>query len=139
MKINEECIRDVLEYLIDNITIEIKNNKGDFHSLSLLHIMKAFKEKYSMEDIWYSIYNLSQDRFIETNDIRSNSRNGFAFVNIYNITHRGHNFYETIQPDTVWDKTKTVINNVGVHTLGFIESVAHDVIVESTKKIVSSF
>ena len=93
MKINEECIRDVLSYLINNLTIQIINNKkGDFNSISLLSLMETFDEKYSKEDVWYSIYNLSQDRYIETDDIRSKSRNGFAFVNIYNVTHRGHEF-----------------------------------------------
>lgn len=71
MRINEECIRDILKYLIKNITVKIKNNKGDFDSLSLLHIMNVFENQYSKEDVWYSVYNLSQDRFIETNDIRS--------------------------------------------------------------------
>lgn len=89
MKINEECIRDVLSYLIDNLTIQISNNRGDFNSISILSLMKNFEEKYSKEDIWYSIYNLSQDGFIETNDVRKQSRNGFAFVDIYNVTHRG--------------------------------------------------
>lgn len=66
MKINEECIRDILSYLIENLTLQISNNKGDFNSISLLSLMKNFDEKYSREDIWYSIYNLSCDRFIET-------------------------------------------------------------------------
>ena len=66
MKINEECIRDILSYLANNLTIKISNNnKGDFNSISLLSLMKFFDNKYSKEDIWYSIYNLSQDRFIE--------------------------------------------------------------------------
>ena len=72
MKINEECIRDVLSYLANNLTIQIINNKkGDFNSVSLLSLMITFDEKYSKEDVWYSIYNLSQDRYIETDDIRS--------------------------------------------------------------------
>ena len=136
MKINEECIRDVLSYLVDNLTIQISNNRGDFNSISLLSLMKNFEEKYSKEDIWYSIYNLSQDGFIETNDIRKQSRNGFAFVDIYNVTHRGHQFNEIIQPPTIWNKTKSVVSKVGIHTLDFIENTAHDIDVESAKQAV---
>ena len=73
----------------------------------------------------------------ETDDIRSKSRNGFAFVNIYNVTHRGHEFYEIIQPESIWDKTKSVVSKVGVHTLGFIECTAHDIAVESAKQAVT--
>lgn len=137
MKINEECIRDILKYLIENLTIQIDKTKGGFNSLSLLSVMKEFDNKYSREDVWYSIYNLSQDRFIETNDICKQSLNGFAFVEIYNVTHRGHQFYETIQPETIWNKTKSVVSKVGVHTLNFIEGTAHDIAVESAKQAIT--
>ena len=138
MKMNEDCTRDILTYLVENLTIQIdeKHNKGGFNEISMLMIMKEFDNKYQCEDVWYSIYNLSQDGFIETNNIREQSRVGFAFVEIYNVTHRGHQLYETIQPENIWDKTKSVVSKVGVHTLGFIESVAHDVAVESAKQAV---
>lgn len=137
MKINEECIRDILKYLIENLTIQIDKTRGGFNNLSLLSIMKEFENQYSREDIWYSIYNLSQDRFIETNDIRKQSLNGFAYVEVYNVTHRGHQFYETIQPEPIWDKTKSIVSKVGVHTLNFIEGTAHDIAVESAKQAIS--
>lgn len=134
MKMNEDCIRDILGYLVDTLILNISDTKGDFQNASLLSVMKKFSDKYSKEDIWYSVYNLSCDRFIETNDIRKQSRNGFAYVEIYNVTHRGHQFYESIKPQPIWDKTKSVISKVGVHTLGFIEGVAHDVVVETAKE-----
>lgn len=137
MKINEECIRDILRFCVENLTLKITNNKGDFSSVSMLFIMKKFESTYSKEDIWYSIYNLSQDKFIETNDIRGQSRNGFAYVEVYNVTHRGHEFYESIQPESLWKQTKSIISKVGVHTLSFVENVAHDVAVETAKQAVS--
>lgn len=50
------------------------------------------------------------------------------------MTHRGHQFYESIRPEPIWNKTKSIISKVGVHTLDFIEGVAHDVAVESAKQ-----
>lgn len=138
MRLNEECIRDTLQYLVDNLELNLTDLKGDFNSLSLLSVMKHFDNIYSKEDIWYSIYNLSKDNFIETNDIRKNSVNAFAYVYIFNVTHRGHNFYESIQPEPIWNKTKNVVSKVGVHTLEFMESVAHDIILESAKQIILS-
>lgn len=134
MRINEDCIREVLKHLVETLTLNIKDNKGDFNNVSMLSVMKKFDDTYSREDVWYSIYNLAQDRFIEANNIREQSRNGFAFVNIYNVTHRGHQFYESIRPEPIWNKTKSIISKVGVHTLDFIEGVAHDVAVESAKQ-----
>lgn len=139
MKINEDCIRDVLQYYVDELSINfISHNRCDFNEISLLKTIKHFEDKYSQEDVWYAVYNLSQDRFIETNDIRKTSRDaGLAHVSIYNVTHRGHQFNESIQPEAIWDKTKTIVSKVGVHTLGFIESVAHDVAVEVGKQAVT--
>lgn len=137
MKMNEDCIRDILKYLVENLAITIKDKKGGFNDISLLAVMNKFDDKYSREDVWYSVYNLSQDRFIDTNDVRKHSLDGFAFVEIYNVTHRGHQFYESIQPDTIWSKTKSVVSKVGVHTLSFIEDVAHEVAVESAKQAVT--
>lgn len=138
MKINEDCIKDVLEYFVENLSIKITGYKGGFNKISMQSVMEYFLEKYSKEDVWYSIYNLSQERYIETNNIIEQSHSGFGFVFIFNVTHKGHQLYESIQPKPVWDKTKSVISKVGVHTLNFIESVAHDVAVESAKQIIDN-
>ena len=137
MKMNEDCMRDVLVHLVENLSIQINGNKGGFNKISLLSVMEKFKDKYSREDIWYSVYNLYCDRFIESDDIRKQSLQGFAFTEIFNVTHRGHQLYESIQPDTIWSKTKSIISKVGVHTLSFIEDVARDVAVESAKQAVT--
>ena len=138
MKINEECVRDVLDYLVNNLHLVIvRNIKGDFNSIDLLELMQYFDGEYTHEDVWYSVYNLEQSGYIETNNIRENSKSAFAHANISNVTHRGHEFYESIKPQSVWKKTKSVISKVGVHTLGFIETVAHDVAVESAKQLIN--
>ena len=56
---------------------------------------------------------------------------------IENITYLGHQFLETVRPEPIWNKTKSVVSKVGVHTLGFIEGVAHDIAVESAKQAVT--
>lgn len=139
MKMNEDCIRDILQYYVENLEIQFgTHNRCSFSEISLLATIEKFKDEYTKADIWYSVYNLSQDRFIETNDIYRISRDpGLAYVIIYNVTHRGHQFYESIQPEPIWDKTKTVVSKVGIHTLSFIESVAHDVAVEAGKQAVT--
>lgn len=54
---------------------------------------------------------------------------------IYN--KKFHKFLETIKPELIWNKTKSIISKVGVHTLNFIEDIAHDVAVESAKQAVT--
>lgn len=139
MKINEDCIRDILRYYVENLEVFFgTHNRCGFSEITLLATIEKFKDEYTKADIWYSVYNLSQDRFIETNDIYRISRDsGLAYVIIYNVTHKGHQFYESIQPEPIWNKTKKVVSKIGVHTLDFIECVAHDIAIESAKQAVT--
>jgi hypothetical protein len=50
---------------------------------------------------------------------------------------KGHQFAETIKEPTVWEKTKSIANKVGNHTLRFLENLAHDVAVEIAKQTLS--
>ena len=131
MKLNPDCIRDVLLYLEENIKIDNRT----FMPISLKSLQEVF-ENYSEEDIFYSVYNLKQAKFIEGKftDIKDTK---MAICEIQNITYVGHQFLETVRPKPIWDKTKSVVTKVGVHTLGFIEEIAHDIAVESAKQAVS--
>ena len=43
---------------------------------------------------------------------------------IDSMTYAGHTFIENIRPQSVWDKTKSIISKVCSHTLEFIEDTA---------------
>lgn len=58
-------------------------------------------------------------------------------LEIKEVTYLGHNFYNFIQDDTVWNKTKTIIAKAGNHTLKFIEDTAQMVAVASAKQAVT--
>lgn len=131
MKLNPDCIRDVLLYLEENLTI----SNRVFNPITLSTLQNSLS-KYSKEDVFYSVYNLRQIGFIEGrfNDV-SNMK--MQFCDIENITYAGHQFLATVKPETIWNKTKSVVSKVGVHTLAFIEGVAHDMAVESAKQAVT--
>lgn len=131
MKLNLDCIRDVLLYLEDNLIIE----KHVFKPIELKTLQNDLK-KYTPEDVFYSVYNLYQIHFIEGkfNDV-SNMK--MMFCEIENVTYAGHQFLASVRPESIWSKTKSVVSKVGVHTLGFVEGVAHDIAVESAKQAVT--
>lgn len=131
MKINHDCIRDILLYLEENLKIE----GHVFLSINLKTLQDNLPE-YSAEDVFYSVYNLHQIRFIEGR-INNVSNMKMLFCEIENITYSGHRFLATIKPEPIWSKTKTIVSKIGVHTLDFIEGVAHDVAVESAKQAVT--
>ena len=131
MKLNPDCIRDVLLYLEENLIIENRT----FIPINLKSLQEVILN-YSEEDIFYSIYNLKQAKFIEGkfSDVKDNK---MAICEIENITYLGHQFLETVRPEPIWNKTKSVVSKVGVHALGFIEGVAHDIAIESAKQAVT--
>lgn len=139
MTINEDCIRDILGYLVKNIDYE-KDIDGSFRvvQVSLFQLYKDadLSTLYKDKDIMYSVLKLLEIHFIKVSDIFPKNQSIIDRCAICEVTYTGHKFYETIQPESVWNKTKSIVGKIGNHTLGFIESVAHDVAVESAKEFV---
>ena len=95
MKLNADCIRDVLLYLEEKLSIDSETKS--FNSLTLNQIQTEFDSKYSKEDILYSIYNLKEIRYIE--GTFKNSSTSFMYIcNITNITWAGHQFINSVRP-----------------------------------------
>lgn len=138
MKLNEDCLRDTLILLVDNLQIFIdkKYKTVEFGKLSVLQIAEELPE-YSLEDVFQSLYILSQNNYVK--GINNVYVNGQPLSNIYinEVTYLGFQLYESIQPEPLWNKTKNIIKQVGVHSLEFIETVAHDIAVESAKQMVA--
>lgn len=114
MKLNPDCIRDTLLYLEEQLTINCKNNTFEFITLSQLTdgMLNKHKTKYTEEDIWYTVYNLKQVHFIE-GKINDAGNHRMMFCDIENITWNGHQFLNTIRPDTIWEATKKKAKQIG--------------------------
>ena len=137
MKINEDCIRNILLYLSVNLTLDLKDNKNNYNKISVLELMNDLSDEYEKEDIVYSVNILYQAGYI--NGINLDQKNiSLSRLKINDITNRGHIFCQNVGNPTVWDKTKKIISQVGNHTLSFIEGVAHDIAVETSKEMVKS-
>lgn len=61
MKLNPDCVRDVLLYLEENLKIK---NSSEFSEITLKEIKEALSQ-YTEEDVFYSVYNLYQIKYIE--------------------------------------------------------------------------
>lgn len=139
MIINENCIRDILKYLVENLNITIeKHNRFTYNNISVYKLIEELNYlKYTKEDIIYSVNILASLSFIEGEKLSDKVNVPYAFQTINNVTYRGQKFYESIKPEPIWNKTKSIVSKVGVHTIEFIEGIAHDVIVESAKEATS--
>ena len=136
MVINENCIHDILEYLSTHINIEYKDGKSFYKPVSVFELIENFSAIYEPGDIIYTVNLLSQGHYIYGIELQ-NTNISVSKQKIFYITYTGQKFYTTIQPEPIWNKTKSVLKQVGVHSLEFIEKVAHDVAVESAKQAIS--
>lgn len=120
MKINPDCIRDVLLYLEEELTINIYDK--NFNAITLSQVTENFREQYSEEDIWYTIYNLVQIRFLE-GKFQDAGKHKMSICDIENISWNGHQFLNTVRPTSIWNATKQKAKQIGgmsVHGLSLI-------------------
>ena len=130
MKLNADCIRDVLLYLEEKLSIDSETKS--FNSLTLNQIQTEFDSKYSKEDILYSIYNLKEIRYIE--GTFKNSSTSFMYIcNITNITWAGHQFINSVRPKNVWDATKNGAKKLGLMSMSALSMIANEI----TKTIIT--
>lgn len=119
MKLNPDCIRDVLLYLEENLKVE---NGHKFSEISLNQLEEALPH-YKKEDIFYSVYNLAQIHFIEgrISDVKDIK---MFFCDIDNITWNGHQFLNTIRPKSVWKATKQGAEKLGIMSIHALSTIS---------------
>ncbi len=128
MKLNYDCVREVLLYLESAPYIHMDEYKNVRHSqISLNKICDALPE-FNGEDIYYALFNLNQAGYILASS--SSSSNAVSRFNVSYITYAGHEFLESIKEPTVWKKTQSILGKIGVSSINVISKVASDVIVK---------
>ena len=133
MKMNIDCIRDILSFIVNTQTVD---DDLSIVPIQVNDIYDSEKLKnHSKQEIFYSLILLKEGGYILCTS--SSYSNVVVLFEVIRITYKGHTFYESIREQTVWEKTKSTAKNVGNHTLEFIESIAHDIAVEGVKTILS--
>ena len=140
MKLNPDCMRIILKYCVENIDYkELELNQWHEKSvtLNMLYSCEELKN-YEKKEIMYSVMKLYEYNYIVLSQILPNKGQKYIdSCDITDVTISGHNFYESIQEDNIWSKTKHIIGNVGNHTLKFIEDTAQKVASESAKQAIT--
>jgi len=125
MKLNPDCVRDTLLYLEEHLTINCL--ESTFNSITLAQLteemLKKYNDKYTENDIWYTIYNLHQIRFIDGN-ISNAADHKMIICEIENITWNGHQFLNNVRPKTVWDATKAGASKLGIMSINALSTIA---------------
>lgn len=127
MKLNPDCVRDVLLYLEDNLTyiheniFSIEHNSIDISVLAeVLHNQK----NYNVDDVIYSVEKLLEVKFIiPKTELRGNDNN-ILCCPIADISWNGHQFLNTIRPKSVWDATKKGASKLGLMSIHALSTIA---------------
>lgn len=96
MKLNHDCVRDVMIALEKHLTLD---------NIIYYEKFTTFEEtkSYSIDDIIYSLLKLREAGFIHSNNNVSDNRPQ-PFVT--GITYEGHNFLDNVRDNTVWKNAK---------------------------------
>ena len=114
MKLNLDCMRDIL------LTLEKCDLFETLDSFTLQEELTNHTDK----DVLYACAKLLEADFITGDKIEECGSSEYVIVNVSDITYSGHEFLNSIRPETVWDKVKSAIADSGVSSIKAISEAA---------------
>ncbi len=128
MKLNPDCVRDVLIYLEDTLYYE---EDEQYHlgkpSIGWTTVSRDehLSSKYLIDDIKYTIFQLYKSGMIEAK--QSSTPQNILFLDITDITWAGHELLASLRGDELWKKTKGVAEQLGILSVKGLARVAEAV------------
>ncbi len=90
---NQECMKDVLQYVADHVKVKFESNQNiSIHSTSIPSAVKALSDKYSAEEIAYNILKCNKYHLIDSNIPVHQKLIRTDQMDIYDITLAGEDF-----------------------------------------------
>lgn len=136
MKLNYDCIRDVLLHLEQLDSIQISDDDAIYWSEASLTSICAALPNYSKEDIYYSLFNLEQAGYIDCSEIPASGCIVDYWVNY--MTFDGHQFLDHIRADKRWQSIKGIASKIGDFSLKMLSAIAEGVGTAALNKLLSS-
>lgn len=119
MKLNQDCVRDVLLFVESNITFG--------HFLQLDDFINAPElKRYDTDCIKYTLAKLDETDYLKSSSNWIN--NDLIRFSTGMITWQGHKFLDTIRDNKVWSTTKSVSRKIASVSLAMTENIASQVI-----------
>ena len=117
MKLNQDCIRDLLLYLEKNLKL------NDY-----LPVRNITLKNYSPEELLYTADKLYEAGYLKC--ARKVYYNTDLMIFVSSITYNGHQFLDNIRDEKVFEKTKSI--------LSVFKSVSIEIISETASKVIIS-
>lgn len=134
MRLNPECIRDLMMFCEENTYIE--TSEVNTHLCASYHVLYVDSMRhlsplssYPPGELLYHIIQLSESGYIMT-DFEFDPQNNFHKGNlprIYYVTPKGHEFIAKITEKKSWEKASKILGTLGGISLSVIEAVSKSV------------
>lgn len=140
MCLDINCIRDIIIYCVENIDYkEIPVNSWKVISVSLDKLYNSEKlSKYEKKDIMYSVMKLAEYKYITLSNITPSNKPYIDSCSITDVTVLGHNFYNSVKDNKIWNKASKVLTKIGNHTLKFAEDTSQLIASTAVKQTIAS-
>ncbi len=123
MRLNYDCIRDVLLSLEDMLVL----NEDLEPNFIIISDLRDKLPDYNTEDIAYSLIMLDEANYIHAN-IQS-ADNCILDIFVTGITFEGHKYLDTVRTSAVWEETKKTFKEKAIEmTIETIMLVAKSII-----------
>lgn len=123
MRINYDCIRDILLCLEDSI---VYTDNLSFDDVCLQDLYSKLPD-YGKQDIAYSLLMLKEANYIHASIIDADG----IIVNVFvsGITFEGHKYLDTVRSSPIWEETKKTFKDKAIEmTVDTILLVAKSII-----------
>ncbi len=127
MKLDYDCVRDILLYVEDNADIEhdavFKNVLGHcFHDPNKYYPCSVIADKYGYDVVYYHLNYCCKARLIEPYDDYADT------ISVSDLTPAGHDFLANIRDDSIWNNIKDISNKVGSRSLDALVQISSNVV-----------
>ena len=123
MKLNPDCIRDILLYVEDTSNFDIYTNYDSSNIPDEL-------SEYTHDEIVYHIRQCQMSDLIT----KVSYYDCGSKISIKDLTPRGHEFLANIESDSLWNTTKEISGKIGSRSLQALIQIATGVITATINK-----
>lgn len=147
MKLNPDCIRDVMLTLEDELSIRIQENiNGDiffFEPIRIERLILIIGGKYghASTDIIYSVLQLMENGYVVTSaELPPRGKHNIITLgDILYITPKGHEFAAATHNKEDWsNKIKPILGKVGAVSLSIVEAVSKGVTTAAIDRLLAA-
>ena len=135
MKIDYNCIRDVLITLETSLTLADDLSYNEIPLINFIHFPAL--SKYDTKQIAYCVYKLAEAGYIDTGEFHISRKRTYCSIRC--ITYKGHEFISNTANPNIWKKTTNIAKKIGAFSIPILSQIASDIISSIITSKTSSF